>query len=89
MKVGDRVHFAHENSRGLQLGTVVHIFEHGEVRVEWDDGTRDRFSAVAARRRLVVVTGDDALPRHRWATCSDCGAVQTDDNEFGGCRGKA
>lgn len=87
MKVGDRVRFAHENSRGLQLGTVTHITEEGQVIVVWEDGTRQRFTPWAAKRRLAVVTGDDALPRHRWTTCTDCGAAQTNENEFGPCRG--
>jgi len=94
MTAGDRVRCTDDTFPAI--GTVVYVSPVGYARVAWDDGLprESFFSPRTAERALVVVTGDDAKPRHDWDTeqrtdphCVVCGAVQTRKNYAAPCQG--
>ncbi len=68
MNVGDRVQLAETDKQWLTLtrGTIEKMTP-ANIIVHWDhEATRGYFSLHEAERRLVLATGEDALPRHRW-----------------------
>lgn len=95
VKVGDRVWLVEdiEQHNRIVVGTVKSVSAAGYVRVWWDTVFPvSHFSPKAARERLRVVVGRDALPRHDWDTqweldppCRRCGVVQSDENEHDAC----
>lgn len=98
MNVNDRVWLKEdvEQHNRIVVGTVTRISQLGYVRVVWDEpyvNPESYFSPLAASESLLVVTGDDALPRHDWdcekdctdPPCRRCGVIQTDANEHDAC----
>jgi hypothetical protein len=97
LSIGRRVKYKNPdpNFGNIQRGTVTKASPMGYIRVEWDTKTCGNFSPMAAATELIEVTGDDALPRHVWdfnrdaeyTWCAECFVEQTDENEFGACKG--
>jgi len=98
MKVGDRVRENMEDGPQIgMLGTIEKISPLGYIKIQWDrqhnllpayfrPGTED----------VILVTGEDARPRHVWKVlddihadppCEVCGVIQTDANEREPCPG--
>lgn len=99
LQAGDRVQLVEQRGslRVINSGQVIKRSPHGYIHVEWDDHSDGWFSPVRAAASLRLAEGEDALPRHIWSfdppasleepVCSVCKAAQTDENEFGPCRG--
>ena len=95
---GDRVWPRDDVEQGasFEVGTVERVSQAGYVRVQWDDGSREWFGPKT--NGLILVGGDDALPRHDWDVqpvlnvpivdppCRECGVIQNNENDRGPCR---
>lgn len=97
---GDRVWPRDEWERGasFEVGTIERVSPAGYIRVRWDDFQYEWFAP--RTNMLILVAGDDALPRHNWDVgtlkhpnndppCRECGERQTDQNDRGPCRQRA
>jgi hypothetical protein len=100
MRNGDRVKLSLQgfeescfNSR--IRGTAIRVSPFGYVRVQWDDGSFSSHSPFRAGSILLVVEGEDAMPRHKWTAfnddgpCAVCGTPQSDENYSDACSGAA
>lgn len=95
MKNGDRVRMKDADNLGDKRGTISRKSPFGYIKVKWDSApVVEHFSPLSGTQLLVVVTGDEALPRHDWSPykddspCRVCEEPQTEQNYRGPCFGK-